>query len=185
MRVRFSTCLGTDIVCDSIHEVLGQIAGILICPDTGKVEGFFVTSATPIGGTPFLSSVDIIRWGAHVHVRDADAVFPAEERVRLQPLMEDGRAVLGQRVCTESGRTLGVCRDVQFHSDSMQCEWLFPRRLWRWTVPLPFSDVLEVRRDAIIVRDPKPPVKEPIGQQEPAIELLQAVPGIGSGVPEN
>jgi len=184
MRVRFSTCKGMDIVCDSINEVLGQIAGILIHPDTGRVEGFFISPVLPMAGSPFLSSIDIIRWGAHVHVREPDVIFPLEERVRLQPLLEDGRTVLNQRIRTESGRTIGVCRDVQFHSDSMQCEWLFPRRFWRWTVPLPFSDVLEVRWDAIIMRDPKPPVKESIEQQGPTIELLQTVPGIGS-VPEN
>jgi hypothetical protein len=42
-----------------------------------------------------------------------------------------------------------------------------------------------VRRDAIIVRDPKPPVKETLEEkQESPIELLQVVPGI-SGVAEN
>ena len=184
MRVRFSTCKGMDVVCDSIHEVLGRITGILVQPDTGKVEGFFVALAMPMAGTPFLSSIDIVRWGTHVHVRAADTVFPVEERVRLQPLLEDGRIVLNQRVRTESGRSLGVCRDLQFHSDFMQCEWLFPRRFWHWAVPLPFSDVIEVRRDAIIVRDPKPPVKEAVEQPGSAIGLLQAVPGI-SGVPES
>ncbi len=174
-----------DVVCDSINEVLGQIMGILINPDTGRVEGFFLSASAAMAGTPFLSSLDIIRWGAHVHVREADAVFPAEERIRLQPLLEDRRTVLNQRVRTESGRSLGVCRDVQFHSDSMRCEWLFPRRLWRWAVPLPFSDVVEVRQDAIIVRDPKPPVKEPVQQpQENSVDLLQPVAGIG-GVPES
>ncbi|MDD3896704.1 MAG: hypothetical protein PHU04_02555 [Candidatus Peribacteraceae bacterium] len=185
MRVRFSTSKGMNVVCDSTSEILGQIAGILIHPDTGGVEGFFLATVVPMSGTPFLSALDIIRWGTHVHVRDADAVFPAEERIRLQPLLEDRRTVLNQRVRTEGGRSLGVCRDVQFHSDSMRCEWLFPRRWWRWAVPLPFSDVVEVRPDAIIVRDPKPPVQETVQEpQENSIDLLQPVPGIG-GVPES
>lgn len=183
MRVRFSTCKGTNILCDSINEVLGQITGILLNPDTGKVEGFFAISALPMIGTPFLSTIDITKWGAHVHVRETGTVFPLEDHVRLQPLLEDNRTILGQRIRTESGRKIGVCHDVQFNSDSMRCEWLFPRRFWRWCTPIPFSDVLEVRQDAIIVRDPNTSVKDPV-QQESPLEILQQIPGIGS-VPEN
>jgi sporulation protein YlmC with PRC-barrel domain len=183
MRVRFSTCIGMYVVCDSVDEVLGQLKQILLHPDTGKVEGFFVTQAPMDEGTPFLAADDIVRWGTQVHVRDPDAVYPIEERIRLAHLLSDPRTVLGQQIRTEGGRNLGVCRDVQFNTDSMRSEWLFPRRFWRWGIPVAMSDVIEVTPQAVIVRDlPVPaPVEETIPAAQPA-ELLPQLPDIGSAV---
>jgi sporulation protein YlmC with PRC-barrel domain len=178
MRVRFSTCIGTPVVCDAVDETLGQIARILIHPDTGRVEGFCIVNAPIDDGTPFLAADDILRWGTQVHVRDPDAVYPLEERIRLAAFLDDPRTVLGQTIRTESGRILGVCRDVQFNTDSMRSEWLFPRRWWRWGVPIALSDVVEITPKAIIVRDPPVPVPVEEAPTLP-VEILPSIPEIG------
>ena len=175
MHIRFSTCIGTNIFCDSLHEVVGQILDILINPDSGKVEGFFVVAPhVSFSSAPFLSSLDIARWGTQVHVRDADMVSPAEDRIRLRSLLEDDRRLIGQRIRTESGKRLGKCKDVQFNTDSMRCEWLFPRKWMRWGAPIPLSNVIEVRSNAIIVRDELQTAKEAVEESEP-LELLETV----------
>jgi hypothetical protein len=68
-------------------------------------------------------------------------------------LFDEGRSILGQRIRTENGLTLGMCGDVQFDTQTFTIEWLFPRRWWRWGRPLPASAIVEVRPDAVIVRD--------------------------------
>jgi len=171
------------VVCDSTDEVLGQVDGILIHPDTGRVEGFSIGNApATVPGTPFLASDDILCWGNHLHVRDHDAVYPLEERVRLQRLLDDPRRVLGQRVRTEGGRNLGNCRDVQFNTGSMRCEWIFPRRFWRWGVPVALADIVEILPSAIIVRDPPVPVPAQAAAPSPASSPISPIPEIG-GVP--
>lgn len=107
----------------------------------------------PMSDLPFLASSDITSWGSHIHVRDPDAVYPARERVRIAPMLDDPRRVLGQKIQTESGRHLGRCADVQFDTRSMRCTWMFPRRWFRWKTPLPFTSISEVREDAIVVSD--------------------------------
>jgi uncharacterized protein YrrD len=164
MHVRFSTAIGLPVVDEEMVEQLGTIAGIFLHPDLGKVEGFFVR----INGffrheMLFLSSLDILRWGLRVVVRDADVIAPLEERVRLQALAEEGRPVLSQKILTDTGRSLGRCADVQFDTRSFMAEWIWPRRLWRWGTPFPLSQIIEVRKDAIIVRDPALPVAEKAG----------------------
>lgn len=62
--------------------------------------------------------------------------------------------MLNQRIRTESGTSLGRCRDVQFNTDTMHIEWIFPRKWFRWGMALPVSDIIEVRNDAIIVKHP-------------------------------
>ncbi|MEK7218121.1 MAG: hypothetical protein AAB728_01505, partial [Patescibacteria group bacterium] len=68
--------------------------------------------------------------------------------------------ILGQRVVTDTGRTLGRCVDAQFETEFFMVEWLLLRKFWRWRPSLPLSQVLEVRKDAIVVRDPLSPVPE-------------------------
>ncbi len=161
MHVRFSSCLGTHVLEDGSEEELGLITGILIHPDTGKVEGFFVRSKKFWRAEEdFLASADIAHWGLAVRVRDADVLSPIEDRIRLMSVAEDGRAILGQKMLTESGTSLGICRDVQFETKTFMVEWFFPKRYFRWRPAIPFSAIVEVRVDGIVVRDPLSAVRE-------------------------
>lgn len=154
MHVRFNTCIGTPVLEEGGDAVIGVISGILIHPDTGKIEGFMVHVQGFMGkGDLFCSSADIIRWGTRVYLRDASVLAPPEDRIRLQPLLQDPRTVIGQKIRTESGVHLGRCKDVQFNTDVMHIEWLFPRKHFRWGIALPVADILEVTPAAIIVGD--------------------------------
>ncbi len=155
MHLRYSACIGLPVLDETGEISLGSISGILIHPDAGKVEGFLLSgSGSSEQGTPFFSSLDIVRWGTRVYLRHAGAVGPLEERIRLAPLLRDRRTILGQAIRSESGVKLGRCADVQFTTKSMRIEWLFPRTWFRWAVPLPVSQIVEVNDHAIIVRDP-------------------------------
>src|SRR5437870_58338 len=101
MHVRLSTALGMPVSTDDPPEMVGILSGVLLHPDTGKVEGFFVE-----GGVEqhlFLSSIDVRRWTNRVVIRSPDMLAPVEERIRLQPLLQDGRPLLHQPIRTESG----------------------------------------------------------------------------------
>lgn len=146
------------IVEQGTDHTLGSISGVLIDPDTGKIEGFFV------GNQDFVSSLDIVRFGARVYVSHSDCIAPAEDRVRLQALLKDPRHIIGQKIVYESGKTIGTCTDIQFTTKTMHIEWLFPRRFFKEGRPIPVSDVIEVTANAIIVSDPD--VKAPIQEEE-------------------
>lgn len=174
MHVRFSVCRGMLVVEEGTELQLGTLQGILIHPDTGKIEGCFVRVAGVLRSELlFVSSLDVLRFGARVYVRSSEVLSPIEDRIRLQPLLEEGRTILGQRIRTEGGRTLGRCRDVQFDTKRFVIEWLFPQRFWRWLGPLPASDIVEVRREAVIVRDPVVKVRE--REEAPLLERLPDV----------
>ncbi len=172
MHVRFSHCVGAPVVEDGTEEFLGSLSGILIHPDTGAIEGFFVKVSKFFGGEElFLSGLDIVRWGTRIAVSSSDVLSPVEDRIRLQTLLSDPRPILGQRIRTESGENLGRCRDVQFDTEAMRIEWLFPKRFVYSGVALPVSEIVEVREDGIIVRDPMPRVKEPVAEASPVAPL--------------
>jgi sporulation protein YlmC with PRC-barrel domain len=143
MHVRLSTCLGAAVVDRSSGDALGALSGIFIHPDTGKVEGITVSVPSGMLGScdVFCGSPDIAHWGAVIQVSGPDALAPLEDRVRFAPILAEKRTVLGQRIRTELGRGLGICRDVQFDTEKMKVEWLFPRTWLRWGIALPLSEV--------------------------------------------
>ena len=183
MQVRFSTSVGLPVVEKQYAETIGGLAGILINPDNGKVEGFYVKVPGVFRSSElFLPSLDVIKWGTHISVRDREVFAYAEDLIRLKPLLEDGRMLLGQRMQTESGQKLGVCADVQFNTKTMRLTWLFPRKWWRLGIAVPISEVIEVRKDSIIVRDPPVTKEEQVKEVNPveALGKIQdiAEPGI-------
>jgi uncharacterized protein YrrD len=172
MHVRLSTCIGLPVISDSTEEPFGTIVSLLVHPDLGTVEGFFVRTAGFLTSeTLFLSTLDIIHWGTHVRISDGDALSPLEERVRLQAFLEEGRTILGQKLLTESGAYLGVCKDVQFNTKTFVLEWLFPRKLFRWGIALPVSAIVEVKREAVILREQA--LGTDIREKRPVLQTLE------------
>jgi sporulation protein YlmC with PRC-barrel domain len=161
MHVRLSTCMGTEVVDRAHGEVIGFLAGIFLHPDTGKVEGVFVRGISGLFARAellFCGSDDILHWGTVLQIRAASCLAPLVDRIRLSALFAEGRTIVGQRVETTSGNYMGRCRDIQVDTIKMRLEWLFPRRLLRRETSLPISEVIEVRSEAVIVRDPVRPI---------------------------
>ncbi|MDA0376636.1 MAG: PRC-barrel domain-containing protein [bacterium] len=180
MHIRFNTCRGTPVLEEGGDSVLGVISSILIDPDTGKIEGFMVHAQGFMGTEDlFCSSADILRWGTRVYVRDASVLAPPEDRIRLQSLLQDPRTVLGQKIRTESGVRLGRCKDIQFNTDVMHIEWLFPKKLFRWAVALPVADIIEVTPSAIIIGDL---VKKERIKNKAQKDILSMLPEMEPGV---
>ena len=183
MHVRFRSCVGISVVEELDEQILGTISGVLIHPDTGKIEGFLVQVGGFLAGKDlFIASMDIVRWGTRVHVRDYDCLAPVEDRIRLVPLLHDPRTILDQRIRTVDGAFVGMCRDFQFNTDTMAIEWLFPRRFFRWGIALPISEVVEVQPAAIIVRNPVTPEtqkEEDTSLQDTPIPEISEVPVAG------
>ncbi len=173
MRARFSRSRGLPVLDEETGETIGTISGMVLNPDTGVVEGFFVRAAGFFHRENlFLHSLDILHWGLRLTVRHQDVLSPMEDLVRLQSLIASQRPILGQRMVTESGRVLGRCSDVQFSTRDFRLEWLFPRRFFRLGIPVPASQILEVRREAIVSRDTVLPSKE----KQENVSLLPQMP---------
>ncbi len=171
MHVRASTCRALPVCELDTNERLAFLEAPVVHPDTGHVEGFLVRVPDFLHSQrQFLSSNDIAHWGMVVRIRQRDLIGPLEERLRLEEIRQSGRAFLGKPMVTEVGRRLGRCRDVQFETHFFQLEWIFPRSLWRWGLPVAARDIIEVRTDVIVVRDR--PVPVPV--EVPAIPAVPA-----------
>lgn len=175
MHIRFTHCKGLPVVEEHSQEPLAYVSGVLVHPDMGKVEGFFVQVRHFLHSeTLFLAVADIAHWGRMIVIRDRDALAPLEEHVRLDALLREGRTVLGQDVRNEEGATFGVCRDIQFETKTFRMEWIFTRALFRRGRSFPVASIIEVQTDAVIVRD-QAAVAQPT-EEEAAFAALSREP---------
>ncbi len=153
--------LGTPVYEESSPEPLGTLSGIVIHPDTGAVEVFWVHIRNFLENRHLLLlPMDILHWGNRIFIRTADVLAEAEDVLRLQPLLDQQRPVLGQMIRTVSGKMIGRCGDVQFDSRHFRVEWLFPKKLFRWSAPIPVTQIQEITTEAIIVKEEIVPVEE-------------------------
>lgn len=177
MHTRLSTAIGLPVV-DDTEEPIGSLSGIFIHPDTLVIEGFFVTLPGFFSSeTLFLPCSGIEHWGNRIRVRHSDVLSHLEEFVRLSGLYDEGRHVLGQQMCTDSGRVLGKCKDVQFDTKVLRLDWLFPRLFVRWGTPIPVRAILRVTNDAVVVRgEEKIEIADESTEAISAIETLASTP---------
>ncbi len=161
---------------DDEDEQIGVVDGILLHPDTGAVEGFFVHT----GGmflptdTLFLSVSDILQWGMVLRVRDAERLAKPEEVIRVAERLHDPRRILGQKILLgEERRVIGRCRDVQFSTGLFSLEWLFPKKFFFAGKPIPVSAIVEVTEEGILVREPEATVPDDDRKKAPAEEYLR------------
>jgi sporulation protein YlmC with PRC-barrel domain len=154
MHLLYSTAIGTDVISDAHQVVVGRVTDLLVDPDRGIVEGVYL-------GPQFLQTIDITSWGHHVHVRGPGLIGPAGEVVRLQPLLEDHRRLIGAPIRTKGGTPLGRCCDFEFNAKTFAIDWILPKKfLFFVGHPIPRGDILEVTKRAIIVKDPARTIQE-------------------------
>jgi uncharacterized protein YrrD len=84
--------------------------------------------------------------------------------------------VLGQKIMTESGRAVGMCKDVQFETKTFRLEWIFPRTWFHWKEAVPRTAILRVQREAIVIRDPAEPAMTPAEAVLKTLEPLASSP---------
>lgn len=166
-------CVGMPVHEDGLREPIGSIDGILLHPDNGRVEGFFVAVPGFFDRQRlFLSVNDVEHFGRRVTVRDAETLSQLDDHVRLLPLMNDPRRILGQPMVTDAGRPLGRCADVQFDTNAFQLQWLFPKRFFLfWGPAISAQMIVEVKREEIVVREQTITVPD-----EPTVELVPPPP---------
>lgn len=180
MHLRVSTAVGTPVIADQEEELVGFLSDVLIHPDTGHVEGFFVQVGSWFWPEEhFISTVSILSWGTAVHIRSRDYISPADDILRVETILNDPRRILYQPIITKDEKTnLGICADLQYDTKLFRMEWLFPRKFLTLRAPIPANDIVEITPAAIIVREPLRPQKE----VEEATTKLPNIPEVLSPV---
>jgi len=111
--------IGAPVVSSEDGELLAVIRDVIIHPDTGRIEGFWVKSLTlPIRNAVILSD-SILEWKKNVYIKDDREIAEAEDIIKISELFSRNTFFIGNSVISESGLRLGKVYDLDFDTNKM------------------------------------------------------------------
>ena len=155
--------VGKEVLSLRTGGVIAVVVGAIINPDNLKIEGWHVIDQSDEKLILLASEVrDIIDQG--IAVNDHDALAPAEDLVRLQPLLELNFELIGKPVTTGSGRKMGKISDYAVDSSSLFVKKLYAtqslvKNFSGGTLSIDRTQIVEITTRRIIIEDPTEKVK--------------------------
>ena len=144
----------------SAYEPVTRIRDVILDPDTGKVVGFFTMG----GANRVIASMDIISWNSAIEIHDPEDVISVEEVAGIERALEKGRGIYKNKVYTKSGQYVGKVMDIGMNNKLFELTCLIVMKgflgLFFWDKKIISArDILEVKKDRVIVKDLVTPVK--------------------------
>ena len=110
---------GAHILGGENGELLAILRDVIIDPDTGKIEGFWVKPLTlPVKNAVILSD-SVLEWKKNVYIKDDREIAEAEDIIRISELLSRNTFFIGNSVVSESGQMLGRVNDLDFDTSKM------------------------------------------------------------------
>jgi sporulation protein YlmC with PRC-barrel domain len=150
----YTQTVGMPIMTEGGYK-LGRVHDIAMNTDTGKIVGFFVDP----GGKKVLAPIDVIHWGSALTVHDEEAILESEEIHQVMEALKKGIRVIRNRVVTKSGEDLGQVVDFAVNDKFFTLTKLIVAKnflglFYHRKRMIPSLDVIEIKKDRIIVKDP-------------------------------
>ncbi len=158
MEKYLSHIIGTPVRDETGREI-GRVLDLCLNPDTGKVAGFLLAPA----GQNAVSPIDVLEWDNSLHVHSREDIVSLEEIHQIKKIQEEGIKIYRNKVYTKDGTFLGkvVNYAVNTHFLTLTKILVFKTFLGfirHGRLVINSKDILEIKKDGIIVRNLEAPV---------------------------
>lgn len=166
-----SGVMGSKLVDLDKSQTIGEVTNWVIDPKKRRLTALIVKQPGLFAKTRVVTTADIIEYGPRIVViKNEAAVISPDEVAGLPQLLQSRHRILGERVETTSGKTIGVVEDVLFETtdSSLQKFYVKPNLLgltMRPDVIIGIDKVISLEPKRIIVSDE---VAAPTGTASPA-----------------
>jgi len=154
---QYSKIIGTHVLSHAEGDRLATVEDLIIHPDTGKVEGFWVKPMTLPLSHAVLPWEGVVAWKRNLYVKNDQSFAEPEEVIRIADILLKKTYFVGNKVKTESGMPLGKVFDLDFDDRKMFLRYLFVRKslsLFRPTIRfIPYDSIIQVLPEVIVVKD--------------------------------
>lgn len=169
---QWSKIIGTPVLSYAEGTALAVIQDVVIHPDTGKIEAFWVKPLTVPIRHGILLADDIVAWKKNLYIKDERVIAEPEDVIRVSDILSRRTYFIGNKVKGESGKVYGRVFDLDFDDKTLYLRYLFAHRSFLYFKYKPcffhFDGVIQVLPEFILV-------KEEAGKKEAAkeSELIQ------------
>lgn len=154
----YKSILGAKVLEFDSGDLLAMISGIIVDPDTGMVEAFWVKPATLPVKNAILRVSDIVELKKNLYIKSDRVLAQAEDVIRISEILEDGRTFLGNVVQNEAGESYGTCVNLTFDIQTYALKQIHSRRSILGLITLDkrifsYDNILKVLPEMILVED--------------------------------
>ena len=157
LQRQYTTLLNIPIVEMSTGKELGKVYDLIIDDQTGKIEGFWVSSGLMSGSDKMVSINDVADWKIKIYIDDPDSIIEPDEIVKIKEILERNIYIYLNKVKTISEKKLGKVIDIFFDPISNQIIQIqiaknifgfkYQKRL------IPFSEIYKITKKAVILKN--------------------------------
>ena len=150
--------IGTKVLEFDSGDLLGMVSGIVIDPDSGMVEAFWVRPATIPVRSAILRTSDILELKKNLYIKSDQVLAQAEDVIRVNEIIEDGRKFLGSLVQNEGGDSYGRCDDLSFDTETYALKQIHSRKSFLGLITLDerlfsYENIIKVLPGQILISD--------------------------------
>lgn len=145
--------VGTPIISEH-GEPCGRVFDVIIDPETGKIAAFSLSMKRG----RVLAPIDVITWGRQIIISHIEDVVEANEIHKVAQILEKDIPVLRNRVYTKKGDYLGKVIDYSMDPQIFALTGIVTAKdflgILQWDRRIiSYKDIVEIRKDAIIIKD--------------------------------
>ena len=153
----YSQIVGTFVIREEDGQILALIQDIIINPDTGKIEAFWVKPAALPFSNAIIKSESIIKWGKKIHVQSENDIAEAEDVIKISEILSQNIYFIGNIAQNEAGEVLGKIYDLDFDTKKMYLRQIYSEKrflIFSYNQRIfSYDAILKVTPDHILVKD--------------------------------
>lgn len=139
-------------------DLLALINGIIVDPDTGTVEAFWVKPATLPLKAAVLKVSDILELKKNLYIKSDQVLAEPEDIIRISEILSDGRKFLGTSVVSEAGESYGKCMNLAFDTENFTIRQIHTQKSILGVIRtdkriFSYNSIVRLTPEAIIVND--------------------------------
>lgn len=157
LQKQFTKILQTPIVEHQTGQKLAEVYDLIIDPETGKLEAFWIKQNAFSGNDKILSINDVLEWKIKIYIQDEDVFIAPEEIIKIKSILEKEIPIFMHKVKTLSGTKIGRVIDIFFEPITNQiiqiqtAKFFFGFKYEKRLIS--YSEIYEITKEAIILKD--------------------------------
>lgn len=155
---RYSSIIGLPLVDFNEGNTLALLRDIIVNPDSGKIEAFWVKPVGNIFANLIVQTQDILEWKKKIYTRDDSALATAEEVLRIAEILKKETPIIDQRVKGASGANYGTVSDLEFNDSTFDLKQIYTQKRLLGLIPyvhftFTAKKIVQITSENILVDD--------------------------------
>jgi len=154
----YKSIFGARVLEFDSGDLVATVSGIIVDPDTGIVEAFWVKPTTLNVRSAILRVPDIVELKKNFYINSDKVLAQAEDVIRISEILTDGRTFLRNSVKNEAGHSYGTCVDLGFDTKTFALRHIYSKRSVLGLITLDerifsYNNIIRVLPEMILVDD--------------------------------